>query len=76
MAGGSIRREMGWPWEEGLERKSKLILASYALDALAVSRTLIALLENFQREDGSVRIPAKLAAYTGFQEIAPKAAGG
>jgi seryl-tRNA synthetase len=44
--------------------------------ALAVSRTLIALLENFQREDGSVRIPGKLAAYTGFQEIQPKAAGG
>jgi seryl-tRNA synthetase len=44
--------------------------------ALAVSRTLIALLENFQREDGSVRIPVKLEAYTGFAEIAPKAAGG
>jgi seryl-tRNA synthetase len=40
------------------------------------ARTLIALLENFQREDGNVWIPAKLAAYTGFQEIAPKAAGG
>jgi seryl-tRNA synthetase len=39
-------------------------------------RTLIALLESFQREDGNVRIPAKLAAYTEFQEIASKAAGG
>ncbi len=43
--------------------------------ALAVSRTLIALLENFQREDGSVRLPAALAAYTGFDEIRPAANG-
>jgi seryl-tRNA synthetase len=41
--------------------------------ALAVSRTLIALMENFQQEDGSIRLPATLAAYTGFKEI--KAAG-
>jgi seryl-tRNA synthetase len=40
--------------------------------ALAVSRTLIALLENFQREDGGVRIPDALAAYTGFKEIKPR----
>ncbi len=39
--------------------------------AVAVSRALVSLLENFQRQDGSVRIPAKLAAYTGFTEIAP-----
>jgi seryl-tRNA synthetase len=37
--------------------------------ALAVSRTLIALLENFQNADGGVRLPAALAAYTGFNEI-------
>ena len=37
--------------------------------ALAVSRTLIALLENFQQPDGSVRIPASLASYTGFKDI-------
>jgi hypothetical protein len=41
--------------------------------ALAVSRTLIALLENFQKEDGSVAIPAALAAHTGFSEITPRA---
>ncbi len=38
--------------------------------ALAVSRTLIALLENFQQPDGSIKLPAALAAYTGFKEIA------
>ncbi len=42
--------------------------------ALAVSRTLIALLENFQQRDGGVRLPSALAAYTGFEEIKPKAA--
>jgi len=42
--------------------------------ALAVSRTLIALLENFQQKDGSIRLPASLAAYTGFSKITAKAA--
>ncbi len=37
--------------------------------ALAVSRTLIALLENFQQKDGSIALPGVLAAYTGFKEI-------
>ncbi len=37
--------------------------------ALAVSRTLIALLENFQRADGTVILPRRIADYTGFGEI-------
>ena len=37
--------------------------------ALADSRTLIALLENVQQPDGSIRLPSVLAAYTGFKEI-------
>ncbi|HVP18001.1 MAG TPA: serine--tRNA ligase [Spirochaetia bacterium] len=40
--------------------------------ALAVSRTLIALLENFQKENGSIELPEALAAYTGFTRIAPR----
>jgi seryl-tRNA synthetase len=32
---------------------------------LAVGRTLVAILENFQREDGSVGIPAALRPYCG-----------
>lgn len=36
---------------------------------LAVGRTLIAILENYQREDGSVEIPKSLQPYTGFKEI-------
>ncbi len=40
--------------------------------ALAVSRTLIALLENFQKEDGSIELPRALVAYTGFARITPR----
>lgn len=38
--------------------------------AIAISRALIALLENFQEADGSVRIPKNLIRYTGFDRIA------
>ena len=37
---------------------------------LAVGRTLVALLENFQQADGSVAIPDALRPYTGFDRIA------
>jgi seryl-tRNA synthetase len=37
--------------------------------AIAVSRALIALLENFQQADGSVLIPETLLPYTGFSRI-------
>jgi len=40
---------------------------------LAVGRTLVALLENFQQEDGTVRIPEALVSYTGFDRILPRA---
>ena len=39
--------------------------------ACAVGRTIVALLENHQRADGGVDIPAALRPYTGFDEIAP-----
>ncbi len=38
---------------------------------LAVGRTLVAILENFQEADGSVRIPEVLQKYTGFDRIDP-----
>jgi seryl-tRNA synthetase len=38
---------------------------------LPIGRTLVALLEQGQRRDGSVTIPPALAAYTGFAAIAP-----
>jgi len=37
--------------------------------AIAISRAIIALLENFQQEDGSVRIPRTLVPYVGFDII-------
>jgi seryl-tRNA synthetase len=43
--------------------------------AVAVSRALIALLENFQQEDGSVVLPEALEPYAGFRRIGPKSAG-
>lgn len=39
--------------------------------AVAVSRAIIAILENHQQEDGSVAIPEKLVPYTGFDRIPP-----
>jgi seryl-tRNA synthetase len=40
--------------------------------ASAIGRTIIALLENHQQEDGSVLIPKALQKYTGFARILPK----
>ncbi len=38
---------------------------------LAIGRTLVAVLENYQQADGSVRIPNALVPYCGFDRIAP-----
>jgi seryl-tRNA synthetase len=40
---------------------------------LAIGRTLVAILENYQQEDGSVLVPKALQKYTGFDRIGPKA---
>lgn len=46
---------------------------AYALNGTAVSsRPLIAILENFQHEDGSVDIPEVLVPFCGFSRIEPK----
>ncbi|MDR1787894.1 MAG: serine--tRNA ligase [Treponema sp.] len=37
--------------------------------AIAISRAIIAVLENFQQADGSVRLPAALVPYCGFEVI-------
>ncbi|MGH2754124.1 MAG: serine--tRNA ligase [Actinomycetota bacterium] len=39
--------------------------------AVAVGRTIVALLENHQRADGSVAIPEALRPYTNFPELTP-----
>jgi len=40
--------------------------------AIAVSRAIIAILENFQQADGSIRIPRALVPYVGFDVIKKK----
>jgi seryl-tRNA synthetase len=40
--------------------------------AVAISRTLIPLLENHQQPDGTVVIPKALQPYTGFDRIGPR----
>ncbi len=40
--------------------------------ALATSRMLIAVLENYQQRDGTVRVPEALVPYTGFDRIEPQ----
>ncbi len=37
--------------------------------ALAIGRTIIAILENYQQEDGSIKIPEVLQKYTKFKKI-------
>lgn len=37
----------------------------------AIGRTLIAILENYQQKDGSVKVPKVLQKYTGFKVIKP-----
>ena len=39
---------------------------------VATPRALVAILENFQQEDGSVKIPKALHPYLPFKEILPK----
>lgn len=40
--------------------------------AIAISRALIAILENYQQADGSVRMPPALQPLLGFEQIGPK----
>lgn len=41
--------------------------------AIAVGRAMLAILENYQNEDGSVTIPPALVPFCGFDKISPKA---
>jgi seryl-tRNA synthetase len=38
---------------------------------LAIGRTLVAVLENYQQPDGSVLVPAALVPFAGFETITP-----
>ena len=47
----------------------KRVLHTLNNTALATSRIMVAILENFQQKDGSIKIPKALWKHTGFKEI-------
>jgi len=59
-AGIRVRRDAGSKPE---------LLHSLNGSGLAVGRTLLAILENFQQADGSIAVPQALQRYTGFDRI-------
>lgn len=65
-------RRLNIKYQDGPEKKYVSILNG---TAFAIGRTIIAILENYQEEDGSVVIPEILQKYTGFSKISPKSAG-
>ena len=42
--------------------------------AIAVGRAMLAIIENYQNEDGSITIPEVLRPMCGFDKIGPKTA--
>lgn len=63
-------RRLNIKYQDGNEKKYVDILNG---TAFAIGRTLIAILENYQQEDGSVAIPEVLKKYmNGIEKISPK----
>jgi len=61
-------RRMQARWRNPATGKPEL-LHTLNGSGLAVGRTLVAILENFQEPDGSVRVPAVLARYLGAEHL-------
>jgi seryl-tRNA synthetase len=51
------------------ENKENKFLHTLNGSSLAVGRTLVAIMENYQLDDGTILIPEKLQSYTGFDKI-------
>ncbi len=62
-------RRLNIKYNLGDEKKYTSILNG---TAYAIGRTIVAILENYQQEDGSVRIPEVLQKYIGKKIISPK----
>ena len=62
-------RKLNIKYIDGDERNFVHILNN---TMVATSRALVAILENFQQKDGSVKIPKVLHKYLNFKEIKPK----
>ena len=59
---------------QGAARPSTVIqLDTLNASGVAFPRTIIALLENHQGADGSVRVPAALVPYLGADRLTPRA---
>jgi len=56
------------------KKGNRRILHTLNDTALATSRIMVAILENNQQKDGSIKIPKVLWKYTGFRAISPKGA--
>ncbi len=62
-------RRLNIKYRDGEEKKFVSVLNG---TACAIGRTLIAIIENYQMEDGSVTVPEVLQQYAGFSKILPK----
>lgn len=62
-------RRLNMRYQDGEERKYLSVLNG---TAFSMNRPIIAILENFQQEDGSIRIPEVLRKYIGKDTITPK----
>jgi seryl-tRNA synthetase len=48
---------------------TKEILHTLNSTLVATGRTIVAIIENFQQKDGTIKIPKALVPYAGFKEI-------
>ena len=62
-------RRLNIKYQEGSDKKFVYVLNG---TAFAIGRTLIAILENYQEEDGSVVVPEVLRNYVNLDKIKPK----
>lgn len=62
-------RRLNIKYQDGNEKQYAHILNG---TAFAIGRTIIAILENYQQEDGSIIIPEVLQTYLPFTQISPK----
>jgi seryl-tRNA synthetase len=51
------------------EKGERQVVHTLNNTAIATSRTLVAIMENYQQKDGSIKVPEILQKYTGFKKI-------
>ena len=68
----AVRLNARFERTKGENRGQREYLHTLNSTMVATPRTLVAILENFQRKDGSVKIPKALHPYLSFKEILPK----